>query len=710
MVILANAASPLPFYFSNFNSRGNQKWVKARVVCCVRLEDQDSVEMSQTSSVESELYHSDIWRLFKEAQQNILYLNKQRLMAVEELNKAKKEKHVLQNRIEELENEKQMHAGRDKLSSCWEMLLRIDSMVLTGLIGSEDASYLRSLVMDRKVGIADALSPLLQKTDTELLGELCHLSEQSKRSGFHIVHICTEMEPVISIGSLASYVTGLSRALQRKGNLVEVILPKYNSLDLSVVQGLRETQTEFYSYFNGQLYGNKIWTGVVCGIGVTFIHPIYYSSFFNRERVYGYSDDFDRFTYFSRASLDYIVKSGKHPDVLHIHNWETAIIGPLFWDIFVNQGLGATRILLTCQSLNSQCLEQPVKLELCGLDPFRLHRADRLQDNTKTHLINILKGGVVYSNKVVVMSSMHSKGRIMSLGHGLEPTIATHKDKLLIAPYGFENSTWDPSRDQLIPENYTATVMKGKAVCKAELQQQTGLSECASSVLVGCIISEVSDVDLENLMGVINIASMQNIQFVFMRVSEVPSINRSLNSFQEQLKDSHWRFINEYDEALLHLIFGGSDIILCQSYDEPVLQVPLKALKYGAAPIAMASIGKGFRHHVDHDLESTQFAQYINSTFANMSLIEALDEIENRPLKWKQRINHGIIIIYKWMSWHTGKRLLTLALLRALCWQFIISSSAISTMKNLHLTHILCIRNKEYPWGLDGFCERRKPH
>lgn len=44
-----------------------------------------------------------------------------------------------------------------------------------------------------------------------------------------------------------------------------------------------------------------------------------------------------RFTYFSRASLDYIVKAGKQPDVLHIHNWETSIVGPLFWDVFVDQ-------------------------------------------------------------------------------------------------------------------------------------------------------------------------------------------------------------------------------------------------------------------------------------------------------------------------------------------------------------------------------------
>lgn len=36
-------------------------------------------------------------------------------------------------------------------------------------------------------------------------------------------------------------------------------------------------------------------SSVVSGIGVTFIQPLHYSSFFNRESVYGYSDDFERF-------------------------------------------------------------------------------------------------------------------------------------------------------------------------------------------------------------------------------------------------------------------------------------------------------------------------------------------------------------------------------------------------------------------------------
>ncbi|KAK8305045.1 hypothetical protein V6Z12_D03G035800 [Gossypium hirsutum] len=500
-------------------------------------EDDAETSLEESSNVELESKNNEIWRLFKEAQQNILYLNKQRVKAVDELNKAKREKQLLLNKIEQLEKENKRVSGKDNLVVCWELLLRIDSMVLGGMVSTEEASKLRRMVIDSKVSLVDVFSGLLQQRDAELLAELRLFSEGSKRKGYHVIHICTEMEPLISVGPLAPYITGLSRALQRKGHLVEVILPKYASLDLDEVQGLREIEADSSSFFNGQLHGNRIWTGVVRGIGVTFIQPLYFSSFFNRDGIYDHPDDFERFTYFSRASLDYIAKSGKQPDVLHLHNWETAIVGPLFWDIFAKQGLGNTRILLTCQGFDSQCLDEPDKLALCGLDPGRLHRADRFQDTAKTHLVNILKGGVVYSNKVIVMSSMHSKGRIIhSMSHGLEPTLSMHKEKLLVAPYGFDNSTWDPSTDKFLPVNYSTENMRGKYACKVALQQQAGISTHASSILVGCIISEESGFDLEKLKAVVRNAIREGAQFVLLGNGSVSTTYRALRSFQEAVE------------------------------------------------------------------------------------------------------------------------------------------------------------------------------
>ncbi|KAH9712527.1 glyco-transf 5 domain-containing protein [Citrus sinensis] len=629
MNFLINAAIPSPLYFSQQLNTTNRKPIRAPLRCStnngevndlstipsqIELGAQDNTGVSKeefrSSSIEREMKNNDIWRLFKEAQRNILYLNKQRLDAVEELNKTNREKQLLLEKIEQLEVEKQAGLGK-------------------GMINSGEASNLRKLVFDYKVSVADLFADILPEGDADLLAELRRFGSGSKKNGFHIIHICTEMDPLVSIGSLASYVTGLSGSWEQW----ELGIPGNKETTLKIV--LKHLR------FHGSI--------VVSGIGVTFIQPLHYSSFFNRESVYGYSDDFERFTYFSRASLDYIVKSRKQPDVLHIHNWETAIVGPLFWDIFVKQGLEGTRILLSCHNLNSLCLEHPDKLALCGLDPARLHRPDRLQDNTKTHLVNILKGGVVYSNKVVIVSSMHSKSRIIrSLSHGLESTLAIHQDKLLVAPCGFDSSTWDPSNDKFLTENYCAEDMKGKTVCKVTLQQQLGLSKDASTIVVGCIFSDVSEVFLENLKAVVRGANVRGIQFVFTGTNKLPSASRALVSFQEELKDGIVIFVDSYDDALLHLIFSGSDIILCHSFHDPVLQVALKALKYGAAPIAVTSSDIEFRHFAEFDHESTRFSRFISSTFGNISLSQALEEIKNNPLSWKRKIKDAMLQDFSW--------------------------------------------------------------
>ncbi|KHN04886.1 Glycogen synthase [Glycine soja] len=534
-----------------------------------KSEGNKNVDMSQSMCDDDQNVKQDnIWQLFKEAQQNILYLNKQRLGAIEKLDKTNREKQSLLSKIKKLEAEKQAGAGKDNLSTCSELLLRIDAMVLSSMISAGEASELRSLVMNHKVSLADVFNIISHKKDPELLGELRRFSDGHKKNGFHIVHICTEMTPLVPRGSVASYVTGISRALQRKGHLVEVILPKYASLNLDEVQGLHEVNVEVTSYFNGQLHGNRIWTGVVFGIGVTLIEPKYYSSFFSHEMIYGYPDDFERFSYFCRASLDYIVKCGKQPDVLHLHNWETAIVGPLFWDTFVKQGLEGTRILFTCHGFNSQAsnrccpgIEQPDKLALCGLDPLRLHRPDRLQDNTNTQLVNILKGGVVYSNRVVIMSSIYPKHVIVhNLSHELEPTLNVHRDKLVIAPYGLDKSTWDPSTDYFLPENFNAENMNGKAFCKAALLQKLGLSEHSSTILMNFF--------LYTCLTLISFISARSIPF-----------DRS--------------FINQ-----------------------------------------------------DH--EATKYSELINSSFVNMSISLAIDEIRTNPAMWKRKIMQAMAHDLSW--------------------------------------------------------------
>ncbi|XP_020113451.1 probable starch synthase 4, chloroplastic/amyloplastic isoform X4 [Ananas comosus] len=562
---------------------------------CLRKEDAFGNPSSETSLPkleghqtdvfeveELETNDDDIWKLFAHAQRNILYLNKQRLTAMEELKKVQEERDLLLEKIEQLEAQKQTGAQTEPVasSSFADLLLRIDSMVISGMIGSGEASSLRKKVMDSRSQINDAFCEIRHKTDMELLSELRLFTEKMTQNPLHIVHICSEMDPISSCGSLASYVTGLSCALQRKGDLVEVILPKYSNINLDAIQGLRRIDAEFDSYFGGHWHKNRVWIGVTRGISVTLIEPLNYSTFFNRDRLYGYSDDFERFSYFSRASMDYLVKSGKQPDILHIHNWETAIVGPLFWDIFVHQGLGATRVLLTCHDITSQCLEQPSKLELCGLDPHRLNRPDRFQDNTKMNLVNVLKVGCIYSSCT------------------------------------FDVSTFD--------------------------------------------------VDMDNLKAAVRYAMNKGAQvvLVFME-SETPVMNSLMKALQNELKDANVRFIEKYDDALAHLILAGSDIFLCSSFHDPWLQMPLKAVKYGSAPISLNLASDGFRQFKVRDSRgssqseylrqsgwgdcgSTAASQYLLSTYGNMSIGQALDEINTEPSRWAWRIKDGMSKDFSW--------------------------------------------------------------
>ncbi|CAA7034662.1 unnamed protein product [Microthlaspi erraticum] len=605
----------------------NLKHRKAHALHCLRSEGNEEFENSQENLglnyVTKEEKPKDIWNLFREAQQNIFLLNKKRLAAVEELEKLKKEKDELLERINQLEAESSQAVTKkaDKSSLLWELLLRIDSMVINGLTGVEEASSLRNMVREHQVNMSEfPIHVLQQGDDAEVLAELRRFPAKG-RNGLHVIHICTEMAPLVSVGPLASYITGLSCALQGKGYLVEVILPKYSTLDLEEIEGLREIEADAYSYFNGQLHANRIWNGVVSGIGVTLIQPLYYVSMFSRDKVYGYPDDVDRFAYFSRASLDYIAKSGKQPDVLHIHNWQTAIVGPLFWDVFANQGLEGTRVLLTCQEFDSKCLVPPEKLELCGLDPASLHRIDRLQDNTNPQVVNILKGGIVYSNKVVVMPSSDSEGR--TLHHpGLEPTLAVHKEKLFFAPFGLDSSTWDPSRDVYLPENYSVEDIRGKSICKVELQRQLGLVEDASTTIVGCVFSEISDVDLESFKSLVRNTENSDVQFVIMLMNEDQMISRKVETIQDEIEGRNLKIVTEDKQGFSHLVFAGSDIMLCMNFHDPVLQVPVKALRYGTIPIEVNRKTAGFS----------------DSTFGNMSLRQALDLRKKNPRLWNLKI------------------------------------------------------------------------
>ncbi|KAL5178702.1 putative glycogen synthase 2 [Glycine soja] len=165
-------------------------------------------------------------------------------------------------------------------------------------------------------------------------------------------------------------------------------------------------------------------------------------------------------------------------------------------------------------------------------------------------------------------------------------------------------------------------------------------------------------------------------KFIFMGTSERLIMNQAPESLQTEFKnlryicfslsatndlpsnstlqDDNLKFVPTYDEALLHLVFAGSDIILCQSFLDPTDEIPLIALRYGAAPIALAPDASSNRSipfdrsFINQDHEATKYSELINSSFVNMSISLAIDEIRTNPAMWKRKIMQAMAHDLSW--------------------------------------------------------------
>lgn len=78
-------------------------------------------------------------------------------------------------------------------------------------------------------------------------------------------------------------------------------------------------------------------TAIVEGLRCFFIEPR--NNFFATPTVYGRYDDEVRFDFFCKAALEFLLKTGRQPDILHCHDWSTAHVAKAFWEDYQPYGL-----------------------------------------------------------------------------------------------------------------------------------------------------------------------------------------------------------------------------------------------------------------------------------------------------------------------------------------------------------------------------------
>ncbi|KAJ4881042.1 hypothetical protein Rs2_38097 [Raphanus sativus] len=539
------------------------------------------------------------------------------------------------------------------------LLLTVDGWLLEKKIANDDAESLREMVWKKDRRIHDTYIDVKDKSERDAISAFLKLVSSPTSQGLYVVHIAAEMAPVAKVGGLGDVVAGLGKALQRRGHLVEIILPKYDCMQYDRVRDLRALDTVVESYFDGKLYKNKIWIGTVEGLPVHFIEPQHPSKFFWRGQFYGEKDDFKRFSYFSRAALELLLQSGKKPDIIHCHDWQTAFVAPLYWDLYAPKGLDSARICFTCHNFEYQGTSSASDLGSCGLDVNQLNRPDRMQDHSSGDRVNPVKGAIIFSNIVTTVSPTYAQEvRTSEGGKGLHSTLNSNSKKFIGILNGIDTDSWNPATDPFLKAQFNAKDLQGKDENKYALRKQLGLSSAESRrPLVGCITRLVPQKGVHLIRHAIYRTLELGGQFVLLGSSPVPHIQREFEGIEQQFKShDHVRLLLKYDEALSHSIYAASDMFIIPSIFEPCGLTQMIAMRYGSIPIARKTGGLNDSvFDIDDDTIPTQFQngftfQTADEQGLNYALERAFNHYKMDEEKWVRLMEKVMSIDFSWAS------------------------------------------------------------
>ena len=407
----------------------------------------------------------------------------------------------------------------------------------------------------------------------------------------YVVMVTPELSPVAKIGGLADVVFGLSRELEIRGNSVEIILPKYDCLRWNHIWGLTPVFNDLWvPWFDGAIHCT-VYFGFVHGRKCFFIEPHSRDRFFERGKVYGDGDDVMRFAFFSRAAMEFMLKSGKQPDIIHCHDWQTALVPVLLYEIYQRVGMWRPRVCFTIHNFKHQGNYDGKLLRATGLNrPEYYYHPDRLGVVGQKDL-NLLKGGIVYSNFVNTVSPTYA-GEAKDRGgaFGLEGTLYTHHVKYGGILNGVDYEVWNPETDTHIPAQYSTATIERKYDNKRALRQRLLLADNEKPIVafVGRLDAQKGlDLVRHSLFYCVN----HGAQFVLLGSGSERVIDDHFKRIKWEINnnpDSHLEI--GFDEELSHLIYAGADMMIVPSRFEPCGLTQLIAIRYGTIPI-VRSVG-----------------------------------------------------------------------------------------------------------------------
>src|SRR3989442_1018586 len=394
-----------------------------------------------------------------------------------------------------------------------------------------------------------------------------------------VLILAAEIVPFAKVGGLADVVGALPKSLQALGHNVRLAMPRYGQIDpqrfnLSTVLDSADV--------NMNSFREKV-TVRQGSIGDAIpVYMIDAPRFFERENIYGYTDDGERFILFCRAILEAMRALDWSPDIIHCHDWHTGIVPNWMHTIYHDDPFYAdTATVYTIHNLAYQGIFGYRILEVAGVaaQGFLYPQITEL-----AHVVDIMGRGILFADAITTVSERYAQEILTpTFGEKLDHLLRSRRDSLFGILNGIDYQEMDPATDHYIVANYDANSLEQRAENKYALQEQAHLPVRPDVPLLAMISRLSSQKGFDLLAQIIHPLIAQGIQFIVLGIGD--------QHYHEMFQDLAARYPEQvaifltFNTEQAQRIYAGSDMFLMPSRFEPCGLGQLIAMRYGSVPI-----------------------------------------------------------------------------------------------------------------------------
>ncbi len=444
-----------------------------------------------------------------------------------------------------------------------------------------------------------------------------------------IIHISAECYPVAKAGGLGDVVGALPKYLQKLGHTARVIMPMYKTKFLY--------ENEWVVDFKGRTYlGDREFEYTIIkeqtnklGFDL-YLVEIY--GLLDREKIYGYDDDIERFVAFQLAVVHWLSHWTNKPDVIHCHDHHTGLIPFMMRYCYAyNQAFSSIRTVFTIHNAQYQgWMNWDKSYYLPAYDPWK----SGMLDWQKT--INSLASGIKCADRVTTVSWSYLD-ELRQSANGLESLFEFERGKCVGILNGIDSEVWDPSTDKYLDEKFSLKkVVKGKAKNKQTLCEQFNLDETKPLIVfIGRLVGEKAADILPAAIFTVLQAASQNVNFLILGSGD-PEVEWQLQNITGAYPGTYNAYIG-YNEKLSHHMYAGADFLLMPSRVEPCGLNQMYAMRYGTVPVVRATGGLKDTV-VDMGDEDGYGIRFLHASVGDLlhAIYRAIDLFYNEPAKLKK--------------------------------------------------------------------------